>query len=233
MAAKSREAKAAANVRKQIKRRIDKYVAERKHMRGAERRATTETIKELRNAYKAAQVGRGKSARTKQGKQQFWERMAYAKNVVKQAPLVRRNVGSFLETQRQINLASRKGGENLSQYSEAQIKVFYRVTEKIWTMRGKSLDDIRAIQGQNRNLMIMRAVGANSLEEAVDIVLSSDAAKTDLNNMLGKIDTMQDMSESEYRESMRLLAELMETDMGSENADGLVSPIETRVYITV
>lgn len=233
--AKSAAAKLAANVRKQIQRRIDRYTKDRKKLKGAERRAVTASIKELRKAYKAAQVGRGKKARTKQGMNEFYERMAYAKNVVKQAPLIRnkKNIGNFLYTQQQLNLASRKGGDNMSKYTKAQVKVFYRVTEPIWTTRGKSLEETKNIMGKNRNELIMKSVGANSLEEAIDKVLNSEAAKTDLNNVLGLVIKSTDMTDEEYREAMRLYSDLMETDNGPDNGDNLESPTETRAYITV
>ena len=121
----------------------------------------------------------------------------------------------------------------MSKYNKAQVKVFYRVTERIWATRGKSLEETKKILGKNRNEMIMKAVGANSLEEAIDIVLNSDAAKTDLNNMLGLVSKSTDITDEEYREAMRLYSDLQETDNGNENGDSLESPTETRVYITV
>lgn len=121
----------------------------------------------------------------------------------------------------------------MSKYTKAQVKVFYRVTEPIWTTRGKSLEETKNIMGKNRNELIMRAIGANSLEEAIDKVLNSEAAKTDLNNVLGLIIKPTDMTDEEYREAMRLYSDLMETDNGPDNGDNLESPTETRAYITV
>ena len=86
-----------------------------------------------------------------------------------------KNGAANLHTQWEINEASKKrefGEQNPSRYTKAQVKVFYKVTQRVWQNADGTPTNMYDV-----NKRIMKYFGTYSLATAMERALSSDAAK--------------------------------------------------------
>lgn len=86
-----------------------------------------------------------------------------------------KNGAANLHTQWEINEASKKrelGEQNPSRYTKAQVKVFYKVTQRVWQNADGTPTNMHDV-----NKRIMKYFGTDSLATAMERALSSDAAK--------------------------------------------------------
>lgn len=177
------------------------------------RRAAKETAKRFRE--KRAMTYRTERGKKSQGE---FDRINAAINEIRSmagsARIARgRNGSSNFSTQFQINLASRtyrneRGeideGMNPSIYSKAEVKVFYRITQRIW----QSSDGPTDMTQVNRK--IMRYFGTDSLQVAMQRALSSKYAQKALSVYARASDT-------KLTDEQR---ELYEQAVGEDSSDG-------------
>lgn len=100
-----------------------------------------------------------------------------------------------LHTQWEINEASKKrelGEQNPSRYTKAQVKVFYKVTQRIWQNTDGSPTNMHDV-----NKRIMKYFGTQSLETAFERALSSEAAKKALAVAQAEEDGLGSLTEEE------------------------------------
>ena len=125
-----------------------------------------------------------------------------------------------LFTQDQINMATRRGTDtatNPSIYTKAQVKAFYRATQKIW-QNPNGLTDQSKI-----NKKIMDYFGTDNLAVAMELALSSPGAQKAL-----RLQELADTDKSKWTEEQRKFYERAMAEDTSDDKQG--SPPE-QIYV--
>lgn len=131
-----------------------------------------------------------------------------------------RNGAKNLFTQDQINMATRRGTDaatNPSIYTKAQVKAFYRATQKIW-QNPNGLTDQSKI-----NKKIMDYFGTDNLAVAMELALSTPGAQKAL-----RLQELADTDKSQWTEEQRKFYERAMSEDTSDDKQG--SPPE-QIYV--
>ena len=158
-------ASVARNVRRQAERRISQLERMAESARNDYvRQGIAQRIERIKEAAEGTYInnasGRRIAGRTEADRRESLQHLASELSSTRYASnRGRRNLAS---TQMQINLAST--GQASSMYSEAEVKIFYRATQRAWQREGVSTRD--------RNEAILEYYGYESLSQAISDVLA-------------------------------------------------------------
>ncbi len=149
--------------------RMNKLLENQKDMKPNEKMTVQATIKELQKYLGETYVPREQRIMTAQLQKTINSAVAKVEALNEATKLGYGKKGAKnLFTQNQMNMATKKydntwdEAANPSIYSKADIKIFYKATQRIW--EGKE---------GNRNKMIMKYFGVDDLDEAFQIVMNS------------------------------------------------------------
>lgn len=193
-------------------------------MAATNERATARRLEsELKRQYKATFKNQGvtKSGNRKVASQADIEQAtARINSLANTSKIARgRNGAKNLFTQDQINMATRRGTDatNPSIYTKAQVKAFYRATQKIW-QNPNGLTDQTKISKK-----IMDYFGTDNLAVAMELALSTSGAQKAL-----RLQELADTDRSQWTEEQRKFYERAMSEDTSDDKQG--SPPE-QIYV--
>lgn len=169
------------NARRKGKRYIASLEKLRRRQKGAERRATTNLIKDLRRAVKDSYLGRG--ATQEEMAESFKRLKSLTPSKTQRSDLKRANFVMEKEISRASSLIpSTLGDANLDR-AKGMVKIFYSATQRYWEGR----------EG-NRNELIMKGLGFDNLRDAFKYVMSMNPKAIDeLEKSLAEVDSTSDI----------------------------------------
>lgn len=131
-----------------------------------------------------------------------------------------RNGAKNLFTQDQINMATRRGMDtatNPSMYTKAQVKAFYRATQKIWQNQNGLTDQTKI------NKKIMDYFGTKDLAVAMELALSTPGAQKALR--------LQELAETDISKWTQEQREFYERAIAEDTSDDKQGSPPEQIYV--
>lgn len=188
-------------------------------------RATARRLEaEIKRQYKATFKNQGvtRSGKKKYASQADIEQATARINSLANTSKIARgkNGAKNLFTQDQINMATRRDMDNAanpSMYTKAQVKAFYRATQKIWQNPDGMTDQTQI------NKRIMEYFGTKDLAVAMELALSTPGAQKAL-----RLQELGEMDKSQWTQEQR---EFYERAMSEDTSDDRQGSPPEQIYV--
>lgn len=169
--------KSATNARQKADRWVKNFlnVSMNRHYNINSRATARQMVLLLSNLQKQTKIDRNLSAAQNDAKRA--QAISKINSIAESGKILRGPKGaSNFFTQQMLNLASRSEKfYNVSPYTKVETKAFYRATQDWWQSKGN-----KVIGTAERNKIIMKKLGTNDLQEAVDFILQKPEVKKQL-----------------------------------------------------